>query len=292
MKDSANISCFAVDGGGTHCRFVLMHGGQRFAATGGTANVSTDFAAACSVLVAGIDALSREADLPVETICSFPGFIGVAGMTGPAMRSRMSEALPFERARYADDRPAALRGALGPGDGFVAHCGTGSFFASQIDGKQHLTGGWGSILGDEASAMWVGKQLLSRTLRAVDGLAKHSELSHEILAEFGNAPGIVRFAATAKPDAFGTLARKVTAALQRHDPIARRLMEDAAAYVAAEFTALGWHPGQTLCLTGGIARHYGEFLPDAMRDDLRAPLGEPIDGAVALARAYAGETER
>ncbi len=289
MPQSSATSYLAIDGGGTYCRFVLMYRGQRFEMTGGSANVSTDFEGAKAVLTDGMASLSDQSGVPTEALYALPAFIGVAGVTGPSMATRLSKALPFQLARYADDRPAALRGALGADQGFVAHCGTGSFFGAQKDGKQHVTGGWGSVLGDEASAMWVGKRLLSQTLRCVDGLAPHTALSEATLAKFGDAPAIVRFAGQADPAAFGALAPSVTDAHANGDTLAITLMSDAANHVADELAALGWQPGLTICLTGGIGPYYADLLPEAMRTDVKPPLDDPIVGAEALAQDYAQE---
>ena len=256
---------------------------------GGSANVSTDFEAAQAVLRNGVTALANRAGIPVETLHAMPAFIGVAGVTGASMVKRLEAALPFKFAHYADDRPAALCGALGEASGFVAQCGTGSFFGAQIDGKLRLSGGWGSVLGDEASAMWVGKRLLSYTLRCVDGLAEQSALSQSILARFSDAPGIVQFAGRATPAECGALAPLVTEAYAHGDRVAIRLMKDAASRVADELTALGWHPGLRICLTGGIGPHYADLLPDAMQADLSPPSADAIAGAEALARKHALE---
>ncbi|MEL7149741.1 MAG: BadF/BadG/BcrA/BcrD ATPase family protein [Pseudomonadota bacterium] len=289
MNARGDMAYLAVDGGGTHCRFVLAIHGARVLAHGGTANVSTDFNAARQVLVAGLEDLSVQAEVPLETVFSLPAFVGVAGVTGPEMASRLSDALPLTRAKCADDRPAALRGALGDGDGFIAHCGTGSFFASQINGQPRLAGGWGSVLGDEASAMWVGRNLLSVTLRCVDGFLEHSRLTRWVLSELGGSAGIVRFAANAGPAEFGSLAPRVTDALAQNDTIATKLMQDAAASAASQLMSLGWSSGLPICLTGGIAEQYHAFLPSEMQAAVHAPLGTPLDGAEALARDHAME---
>lgn len=287
MTDTQDTLLLAIDGGGTQSRFVIELQGKRFEATDGAANVSTNFEASEAAISDGIRALAAESGLSEDAILGAPAFIGLAGVTGPAMVARLTEALPFRNATYADDRPAALRGALGDRSGVVAHCGTGSFFASRIDGAQRFAGGWGARLGDEASAQWIGRYLLSATLHTVDGFREPSDLTAAVLEKFGDAPAIVRFAGAADPAAFGSLAPMVTEFAAEDDPTAQDLLAAGASHIAESATQLGWRPGLTLCLTGGIGAAYAPYLPSEMQKDLAAAKGSTVDGALAMAREYA-----
>lgn len=287
MTLSARIPALAIDGGGSRCRFLLVKDGVRHTADGGSANVSSDFDGAVDVLRNGVSAIAARAGLTETQVFGLPAFVGLAGVTGPAMIARLKDALHFTDAIFADDRPAALRGALGAREGAIAHCGTGSFFAAEIDGTRRLAGGWGPVLGDEASAQWVGRRLLTRTLDHVDGVHPGSPLTETVLARFGDAAGIVRFAADADPAAFGALAPLVTDAAALDDPTALLVMEEAAAQVAEGLTRIGWRPGLTVCLTGGIGPHYARYLPGEIQACLRPPKAEPIEGAIALALEHA-----
>lgn len=185
---------------------------------------------------------------------------------------------------YADDRLSAARGALGRNDGVIAHCGTSSFFVAQIDGRTRLTGGWGAVLGDEASAQWVGRKALTLVLRYVDGLDQRSALADELLAHFQTADAIVAFARNATPAELGALAPRVTNHALSGDRVAMAILQYGADHIAADLRQMGWTPGLTICLTGGIGPHYAPYLADDMRDDLAQPRGTPLDGAIALAQ--------
>lgn len=287
MKTADFASALAIDGGGTRCRFLLLRDEVRHAADGGSANVSTDFEDAVTVLRTGISLLSEMSGVAVDDIAACPAFVGIAGMTGPDMARRLTNALPFANAVYADDRPAALRGALGARDGAIAHCGTGSFLASQIDGHVRLAGGWGSVLGDEASAHWVGRRMLSLTLQCVDGFQPISPLTEAVLARFDDAAGIVAFAGSASPAEIGALAPLVTVGAESGDPIAKRVLQEAATDLANGLTNVGWQAGLAICLTGGIGPHFASLLPEQMQADLRPPEAAPIEGALALALDHA-----
>lgn len=251
--------------------------------------MSSDFKAALHEVQTAVAGLAQDSGLVADALFAFPAFLGLAGVTGPEMATRVSAALPFDRVQVVDDRAAALVGALGQQDGAIAHCGTGSFLASRIDGQTRFAGGWGPVLGDEASAVWVGRRLLSETLKCVDGFEPYSDLTTEVVKRYGDAPGVVRFAAEAAPSVLGQLAKMVTLGAESSDQTAERIMKEAASYLAHGLQKIGWAPHLTMCLTGGIASNYLPYLPEEMRAAITAPVGRPIDGAEALAFALARE---
>lgn len=291
MRDTANLSYLAIDGGGTRCRFALVLDGQMVREEGGAANVSTDFTAAVSVIKAGIRALAQNARVDAEMLYGLPAFVGVAGVTGLDMTSRLSAALTFTNVRYADDRPAVLKSALDKREGMIAHCGTGSFFGCQKRGKQTFVGGWGAKLGDEASALWVGHTLLKRSLQAKDGLRPMTDLPQATLEGFGDAPGVVRFAVDASTTEIAALAPMVTEAFQSGDALATEIMQDGADHVSGMMRHLGWTKGLPIALTGGIASHYVALLPAEMAHSVEHSATPPIEGALALARDQAESAE-
>ena len=288
MSDSLTHPVLAIDGGGTRCRIALDDSTVSTVITG-PANVSTDFDGAVHAIVDGLRALSDRVGHEYSAILQAPAFVGLAGVTGQDIRDQLQVALPLAHMRIEDDRPAALRGALGDADGVIAHCGTGSFLAGQIEGSMRFAGGWGPVLGDEASAQWVGRLALSLTLQSFDGRLPGSTLASHLMDQHGGAAGIVAFAGAARPEAFGALAPLVTELAQQGDLLARRVMQAAADHIAESLPKVGWVAGQTICLTGGIAPQYAPYLPDQMQEQLAPPQAEPLAGALALARAFARE---
>lgn len=274
----------AIDGGGTRCRIACVTGGSRVAVETGAANVSTDFDGAFREIERGLSRVAEKSGLPAKDLSQATAFVGLAGMVSAEIEHRVRARLPFARARIADDRPAALRGALGTRDGFIAHCGTGSFFAMRAGNEMRFAGGWGPVLGDEASAHAIAKTALSRTLDCADGLVSPSPMAEHFLNEFGGAPGIVRFAATATQADMAALAERVTQADTADDPVARSVLQEGARHVAETLRQLGWRAGQVICLTGGIGPFLAPHLPDDMQAARAAPEGDPLDGALALAQ--------
>lgn len=290
MNYPSSSLTLAVDGGGTRCRIALARDDQITQVETGAANVSTNFDQAVTEIYQGLEQLAGKTGLTLATLSQAPAYLGLAGVISAKIATRLAEALPLVKSQIEDDRSAALRGALGDVDGAIAHCGTGSFLASQIKGQRRIIGGWGPILGDQASAQWLGRQALSRVLDVADGLAAPSALSATILASLQNSAGIVAFASTASPTDFGDLAKEVTHHAQNGDTLAVELMYLGADYIAARLPQIGWASGARLCLTGGLAPQYASYLPQRMQDALTPPQGDPLTGALALAREFAAKS--
>lgn len=290
MSDSTEWQVLAIDGGGTRSRFALATDVKRHVIEAGPANAFTDFEASVRCVRDGIAALSAAAGMPKQSVNHVPAFVGLAGVTSAEIAARLAAALPLTHAQYADDRLAALRGAIGSRDGIVAHCGTGSFFAAKLNGRTRLAGGWGSILGDEASAQWVGRSALSLALRQADGFLQTSGLLTEMLQRFDGPDGILSYAAGAGPDGFGILAPSVTDHASRGDPIAEQILRSGAEHIADALTRMGWMPGVPICLTGGIGPVYATLLPTDQRAALIEPIGTPLDGAIEMAMARRRES--
>ncbi len=283
MKNVPGANILAIDGGGTHCRIAYGSCENHSMVNIGAANDSSDFEGALNTILGGVEALCAKLQMPVADLIACPCYIGVAGVTGPQMAARLRKALPFTHVHVTDDRPPALRGALGTKDGAIAHCGTGSFWGLQLGGAQKFAGGWGYVLGDEASAHWLGRTALSATLETVDGRRGATDFAQSLLALYDGAAGIVRFATHARPDEIAALAPLVCSAAAQNDPLALDLMQAGAQEITQSLTALGWHEGLDLCLTGGLGDQYHPYLPPALQASITTPAAAPIIGALALA---------
>jgi glucosamine kinase len=281
----------AVDGGGTSCRIAVLRDGVRSDVTTGSANVASDRSAAIKTINDALAEVAGIAGLPLPTLRKCPAYLGLAGVMSAADGAAVAQALALENGVVADDRIATVKGALGEGDGAVAGIGTGSFLGRQDDGVIRLIGGYGLGLGDEASGAWLGRALLARVLLVVDGLAGASILTDRVLAYFdGEVAGIVGFSTTAQPRDYGRFAPWITRAAHDGDAIAQELMHSGADYISKALRALGWQPGEVLCLTGGVGPQYQPYLPTEMAACVTAPNGSGLDGALALAARIGHET--
>ncbi|RMF33114.1 MAG: ATPase [Alphaproteobacteria bacterium] len=293
MAQTDDIPIVAVDGGGTSCRFALLHAGRRHEAKLGGANVMTDCDRAIRTIRDGISGLAAEAGLGETGLARAVAYLGLAGVRSEDLARRVAGALAVGKVLVEDDRPSTVVAAFGSGDGTVAGIGTGSFVARQREGAISALGGWGFHLGDEASGAWLGRLALARCLHAIDGICAPSPLTDSLLAEFGDRPDrMMEFARDARPAEFGRFAPRVIEAAAAGDANGRVLMQRGADYIMDAARALGWQPGEALCLAGGIGPHYREYLPAEAAGAVTAPRGSTLDGALELAgRLAAGALE-
>ncbi|MCQ0970873.1 ATPase [Paracoccus sp. TK19116] len=267
-----------VDGGGTGCRALLCDAAGREIGEGrgGPANVNSDRGSALSAI---LDASSQALDgIAPERVTAV---LGLAGAEVSSARDWLVAELPFGRAQVVQDAVIATAGALGDRDGIVATLGTGSVFSRQLGGAFRLIGGRGPVLGDEAGGSWLGRQLLSRVLRAADGHAAITPLAQRLLDRMGGVPGIVTFASRARPSDFGGLVADILAATD--DPLAAALLAEADTHVAAAIGLLQQTETLPVAFVGGLGPIYQARL--AGRWPIVAPLASPLHGAVQMARA-------
>ncbi len=287
MSKHQNSPLIAVDGGGTSCRLVLLWDGARTDVQEGSANVATDFTSAIATLERGLAALAAAAGTTPDHLRTAPGYLGLAGVVDSRLARRVAQALAMPNIVVEDDRIAALTGALGETDGTVVGIGTGSFLARRAEGAVTLLGGWGFVLGDEASGADLGRQLLRRVLHVADGLAAPSDLTAAVLKDLGGTPAdVVAFANEATPARFAAFAPRIVAAAQAGDSAGVDLMRSGAAYILRAAQALGWAPGEALCPIGGLAAHYADHLPQDAAASLVAKQGTALDGALRLAAQH------
>jgi glucosamine kinase len=274
MAKTPGHTLIGIDGGGTSCRFALLHEGRRHEVTRGPANVYSDREGAIATLRDGLAELAQVsgADLGTARLHA-----GLAGVMTPEDAAAVASALPVPRARVTDDRPTTMRGALGPGDGTVAAIGTGSFFGRRSGGTYRYLGGWGYQLGDEASGAWLGRRVLMAVLHAEDGLRPATPLLTAVRARMGGPAAIVAFAKDASPADMAALAADLVA--HRDDPVAGELLREGADWILRAVQTLGRKRGEKLCLLGGLGPHYAPLLGVKVS----APEGTALDGALALA---------
>lgn len=289
MKNNESPVLIAVDGGGTGCRVAVgtNEDGILAEATGGRANVSTDFDEAIANIVQTTAMAIKQAGLEPRAMDRATAHLGLAGFTGPGIGARVSHALPFATSVVTEDTATTIVGAIGQDDGFVIALGTGTIIARQQDRAQKCIGGWCYQVSDQASGAWLGHGALEQTLLVVDGIVPPGALSDRMLAQFDGPAGIVQFSLRARPGDFATLAPAVTELARAGDPIAVDLMQAGASYLHRALLALSFGTGDLLCLSGGVGPHYAPFLPEDVTRNLARPKGRAVDGAFALARRAA-----
>jgi glucosamine kinase len=278
------IFWLGIDGGGTGCRAAVVDaaGNVLGSGTSGPANISSDLEGARANILSAARSAVAQAVGSGEVDAVLPELrvgMGLAGANAAGVVGRLMEGLPFRHFRIETDAISAVKGALLNQDGIVAAIGTGSVFARQTAGVIRQIGGWGLILGDNGGGAWIGREMLVSCLRAAEGFDPMTDLARAVLEEFGGQDAIIRFSLTARPVDYAALAPRMIASA---DPLAERIMERASADVASAIELLQKEGPVPVTFIGGLGPTFRERL--AGRWDIRAPLGNALDGAVFLAR--------
>jgi len=284
-----------IDGGGTSCRAAVatLDGVVLGRSKSGAANIRTDLTGARASIVEAARLAFAEAGIDPDGIDRTPALLGLAGSNVGTYRQQLQAILPFPRCAVESDALIALEGALGAADGAIAILGTGSAYMLRRGETVRTVGGWGFLVGDQASGGRIGRDLLEETLLAHDNIRPASPLTDALLAVFRNNPrDIVEFTTTAKPGDFGGFAPMVFDHAARNDAVATFIVERAVGAISASLDVLKLTEDEPICLLGGLAALYGPRLAARHRDRLRQPLQDALGGAVAMAaRRFAAKED-
>jgi glucosamine kinase len=275
-----------IDGGGTSCRAAVIDGAGKVLGTGksGAANILSDLENSLIHIVASAKQALIDANLTPELLRELPAVIGTAGANVGNYGKQVESALPFASTRVVTDATIALQGALGDADGVIGAFGTGSVYNARRSGKSWGIGGWGFVVGDQASGARLGRGLLERALLAHDRVIKGSALTTSIMAEYGNDPErIVEFAHASKPKDFARYAPIVFDYAGMEDAVAIDIVKTAAKAITESLDALLWPECPSICLLGGLAPAYRPWLDERHKAILAEPKGDVLRGAVELA---------
>lgn len=269
-----------LDGGGTGCRAVLADrsGTVIGRGTAGPANIMSNRDGALHNIMA-----AAEAALAGRPAARVAAALGLAGANISGAGEWLGPMLPFGRSRIVHDAVTSVAGALGPADGVVAAIGTGSVFSRQLGGEVVSIGGWGLVLGDEASGAWIGRSVLAHALRSVDGLAEATALTVTLLAELGGPAGVSGFAHSATGADFAALVPRILAAPE--DAAVQPVLAQADAYVTQAIARLRGEAELPVVFLGGLGPVFAARL--AGRWPIVEARGTALDGALRLARELA-----
>jgi N-acetylglucosamine kinase-like BadF-type ATPase len=255
-----------------------------------------------------IQAALRAAGLgTIEYRVAHFGMTGIAAGSerAAAMAEVTADVLKAASVIIEEDSWIALAGALACGPGVMIIAGTGSIAVGlDSDGQAARAGGWGYIFGDDGSAFALGRGAVHAALHARDGTGPDTVLVERIPAAIGldlTAVTLEFYQGRLDRAAIARLAAVVTAAAEAGDPVARRLVTDAAAALAtlaaAVIRRLHWPDGATAVAPVGGVFAAGAIVLHPLRDALaeRAPGAvlvpprfDPAAGALLLALRAAG----
>ncbi|MGW7054366.1 N-acetylglucosamine kinase [Streptomyces sp. NPDC054887] len=232
--------------------------------------------------------------------------IGAAGMAtlGDDLRARLPEALAgalgVRRLALAADAVTAYTGALGLRPGAVVAAGTGMIALGTDLTAWRRADGWGHLLGDCGGGAWIGRAGLEAAMRAHDGRRGGSPALlarlEAVLCPAAELPGLL-YPRTDRPAVLASFAPEVArcATAAPADPVAARILREAAGHIADAADAVCPDGECEIALTGGLFK-MGEPLLVPLRAALaeRRPharavpaAGDPLAGAVRVAAALA-----
>ena len=312
MKDDQRL-CFGVDGGQTSTKCALVTADGRvlgYGTGGGLVHLAAEGARerhADALRQAFAAAWSSAGLAPRPVAAVGLGLTGVEAGTPEAAQARaiVVEVITADVVEVHSDAYAALIGAHDGQAGIIAISGTGSHVLGMDHaGRIERAGGWGWLLGDEGSAMWIGRSGLAAALRAADGVDPPTALEVAMRAHFAlhalrDVKRLVydsRFGAKG----FAGLAPLVSQAAAQGDAVARGIITQAAHDLAAQVMAvhrrLSLPPDAPIAPVGGAYEHvHGlrEGFIAALRSanpraNVVAPKLPPVLGAALIALRACG----
>lgn len=277
-----------IDAGGTHTRARLVSDDGDILGTGeaGPANSRIGIDNALQEIESACSQALEAAGLSADQLTEVHAGLGIAGLNRRGVLDRLkAHDFPFATIGFASDAAIACMGAHAGGDGGIVILGTGSIGFARVKGEAIIVGGYGFPLSDEGSGADLGLRAIRRSLWARDKRIPHSAMTRDVLDRFsGSAGEIVTWMDKATATDYAAFAPLVMDHAERGDPVAEPIVQKAALLVDRLIRVLLERGAPHCCLMGGLAERMSEWLAAGLRNNLRAPLGDGLDGALYLAR--------
>lgn len=291
MTAAAHPLFVGVDGGGTGCRARIEDAQGRVLGTGiaGPATLRIGVEAALAEAVKACRGALAEAGLDAGAIGSLHAGVGLAGVGRKGAMERLQQLPhPFAAVIYAHDATIACIGAHGGGEGGIVIVGTGSVGFAMVAGRELRVGGYGFPISDEGSGADLGLHAIRLALRAYDERATTTRLTREVMARFHDDPfEAVAWMDRATATDYAAFAPLVMRHADAGDPVARRIVRDAAEQIDELARRLLECGAPRIALLGGLASSMQPWLAPDVQRRLVAVEGDPVDGALRLARCQA-----
>ncbi len=277
-----------VDGGGTGCRARIEDAQGCLLGTGiaGPAALRIGVDRALAEVVKACRVALEEAGLGSNALSSVHAAVGLAGVGRKGVLEQLVlQPHPFRSVVYAHDATIACIGAHGARDGGIVIVGTGSVGFAVVGGREVRVGGYGFPISDEGSGADLGLHSIRLALRAYDKRAVETSLTRDVMMRFHNDP----FEAVAWMDHATATDYAIFAPLvMRHadagDPVARRIIRDAAEQIDELVRRLSDCGASRVALLGGLASSMQPWLAPDVQRRLVPVEGDAVDGALHLAR--------
>jgi glucosamine kinase len=227
-----------------------------------------------------------EAGLGSNALSSMHAAVGLAGVGRKgALEQLVTRPHPFRTVDYAHDATIACIGAHGGRDGGIVIVGTGSVGFAIVGGREVRVGGYGFPISDEGSGADLGLHAIRLALRAHDERVVGDNLTRDVMTRFHNDPfEAVAWMDHATATDYATFAPLVMRHADAGDPIARRIVRDAAAQIDELVRRLSECGTSRVALLGGLASSMQPWLAPDVQRRLVPVEGDAVDGALRLAR--------
>ena len=194
----------------------------------------------------------------------------------------------FRSVVYAHDATIACLGAHGAREGGIVIVGTGSIGFAVVGGREVRVGGYGFPISDEGSGADLGLHAIRLALRAYDQRAVGTSLTRDVMMRFHNDPyEAVAWMDRATATDYATFAPLVMRHADSGDPVARRIVRDAAEQIDELVRRLSECGAARVALLGGLASPMQPWLAPDVQRRLVPVEGDAVDGALHLARRAA-----
>src|SRR5215470_9202821 len=277
-----------VDGGGTGCRARIEDAKGRLLGTGiaGPAALRLGVDRALAEVEKACRVALDEAGLGSGGLRSLNAAVGLAGVGRKGVLEELVlRPHPFCSVFYAHDATIACIGAHGARDGGIVIVGTGSVGFAIVGGREIRIGGYGFPISDEGSGADLGLHAIRLTLRAYDERAVGTRLTREVMNRFHNDPfEAVAWMDHATATDYATFAPLVLRHADSGDPVARRIVREAAEQVDELVRRLSECGASRVALLGGLASSMEPWLAPDVQRRLVPVEGDAVDGALHLAR--------
>jgi glucosamine kinase len=280
-----------VDGGGTGCRARIEDAEGRMLGTGiaGPAALRFGIDKALAEVESACRAALAEAGLEPGALGAMHAAVGLAGIGRKGLLEELvARPHPFRSVVYVHDATIACVGAHAGSEGGIVIIGTGSVGFALVKGREVRMGGYGFPISDEGSGADLGLHAIRMALRAYDGRAIGSTLTHDVMLRFNNDPfDAVDWMDKATATDYATFAPLVMRHADDGDPVARRIVRDAAEQIDELVRQLVASGSSRIALLGGLASSMQPWLAPDVQRRLVPVEGDAVDGALRLARAAA-----
>jgi glucosamine kinase len=277
-----------VDGGGTGCRARIENAEGRLLGTGiaGPAALRIGLGSALAEVEKACRGALEEAGLGSDALSSLHAAVGLAGVGRKGAIEQLAlRPHPFRSVVYAHDATIACIGAHGARDGGIVIVGTGSVGFALIGGREVRVGGYGFPISDEGSGADLGLHAIRLALRAYDGRAVTTSLTRDVMMRFQSDPfEAVAWMDQATATDYATFAPLVMRHADAGDPVARRIVRDAAEQIDELVRRLSESGASRVALLGGLASSMQPWLAPDVQRRLVPVEGDAVDGALHLAR--------